>query len=160
MMDIIDFLIEDHNRMRLELSKIHKQLNDPNLRQIVKTFITDFETHESAEEDILFPALRRYQKEELGPLALSYDLDHEKIWELLDELMSTVDYGSLDHIQRVYFAFDSLAESHFRYEERTLFPIIRKIMDKKSLHSLGAMAEKHFKQRSHPIFALEGVGTL
>ncbi|GAA1476235.1 hypothetical protein GCM10009623_06810 [Nocardioides aestuarii] len=80
--------------------------------------------HHEAEDGMLLPALRQ-QQPELAPVIERLTQDHEAISRLLHDLRDALDrrlppdrlLGHLDGI-------GAIVESHFRYEERELLPVL------------------------------------
>ena len=144
-MDIIDILIEDHVRLRKDLVRLRQNLAHHNLREQVKSFIANYELHESIEDEILFPSLAALLKN-LPPYqaAAGYEKMHEKIWELMGQLVDALGTVHFEELQKVFFNFAASTEAHFGYEERILFPTIRILVSEETLKDLGRIAKERF----------------
>jgi hemerythrin HHE cation binding domain-containing protein len=80
--------------------------------------------HHRDEDAALFPWLRR-EFPHLAPVVERLEQDHAMIGSLLSDLQHLVGSGApadlvLQHLQGV----DAVMESHFRYEERELVPLL------------------------------------
>lgn len=148
-MDIIKFLEKDHDKLRRELVRIKNNLAGGTARDEVKAFISFLELHESVEDEILFPQLGELSRElaEDNPLPGAEE-QHDKIWGLLNQLMDSLDERQFGKLQEAFFKFCASAEAHFGYEERVLFPTVKKLLDAKTLEGLGTKAEKRFARFS------------
>lgn len=96
--------------------------------------------HHTAEDHALFPALRQ-QRPELRPVIDRLTEDHRAISRLLRDLRDALDrrpppallLGHLDGI-------GAIMESHFRYEERELLPVLAAVdLDLDPLSALGGI---------------------
>lgn len=143
-MDIIDLLIEDHGQLRNELSAMRQTLYNLDLRHRIKAFISAYELHESVEEDILFPGVEDAIDRKLYERLQDYETSHEKIWDLLEQLMDSSLISDPLVVQRAFFLFSASAEAHFRQEERELFPLIRAAVAPSVLEGLGKKAQARF----------------
>ena len=142
-MDIIDLLVQDHEELRRELVEINHALSRSDLRSRIKLFISRYELHESIEEDILFPALDTLPEDIIiEKLMPNYEKTHERIWVLLDQLVESLKHVQFSELQQAFFKFCASVEAHLGHEERVLFPVIREIVDRLALESLGEAAEK------------------
>ena len=52
----------------------------------------------------------------------------EPVLELLEELQGLLEYGSEAMIKHTLLNFQSLTLSHFEYEEKWIFPLLRKAL--------------------------------
>ena len=89
--------------------------------------------HFDAEEQVLFPAARRFP--ELGPLV--DELTHEH--EVLREHFGRAKIQAMDRAELAAFA--NQLSSHIRKEERQLFESLQKLMAKEELAALGKALE-------------------
>ncbi len=144
-MNIIDLLIADHEQLRGELVKLRQDLFHPDLKTRVQAFIAAYELHESVEDEILFPEVAKALQRTLSQhLLSSYESAHKKIWEHLQELVTSMNAMRHKDIQASFFRFAAAAESHFDHEERNLFPVIQNAVDKQVLNALGEKAVSRF----------------
>lgn len=137
-MNIIDFLIQDHDRLRRELTEIHRNLFRRDLPARMKSFMANFEMHESIEDEILFPAMVRGGE----PLQEMEDCEeaHSKIWSDLNGMLDFTNLKCPTRLQQAYFEFCARANRHFDHEERFLFPELRERLDPAALEKLGRKA--------------------
>lgn len=141
-MNIIEWLTEDHDRLRRELVRIKNSIGHGDLRSQIRNFMVSYEFHESVEEEILFPKVSTLGEETIEHESLfGFEQLHTKIWTLLDHLMATLSTNDAKVIQKAFFEFDALTEAHFRYEERVLFPAALKHFDRPALEEMGKRVE-------------------
>ena len=149
-MDIIDLLMEDHTKLRKELVKIRQNLSEPDARDQIKAFISNYEMHESIEEEVLFPNVQEFLNARPDRESLKgYHENHEEIWEILEELLDSLDTTRYNELQQVFFNFAASTEAHMSREERILFPAIRELVEKDTLEELGRKAEQRFTRFSY-----------
>ena len=140
-MNIIDILVQDHDRIRKELVEIHRALSHGDLRSKIRIFLSSYELHESIEEEILLPTLDLLPEDARSEKLLPpYAKMHEAIWELLDHMMDILNHADFGELSAAFFKFDAVIEAHFRFEESSLFPAIQQIIGEKLLRSLGKQA--------------------
>lgn len=146
-MTILTLLIQDHVQLRKALIKIRQDLLSSNIRSDIRVFISLYELHESIEDEILVPTLKKILEEKHhAPLAEEYEKMHHKVWNYLDQLTQSLLEPRFSDLQNTFFAFVAFVESHFGYEERILFPLIDEIVDKKELVHLGERASERMKR--------------
>lgn len=145
-MDIIQFLILDHERLRHDRLDIKKSLSEGViLNNRIKKYISDLELHETIENKFLISKLNALpDKEKLDTLVDGYKSEHHKIWEHIQELIDHIQTGRLASIQQTFFNFIAHVEAHVEIEERSFFPTIRKLFDLKTLEELGQKAENYY----------------
>lgn len=154
-MNIIEFLIDDHDRLRRDCVEIKRNLADGIfLRNKIKKYIADMELHESIEFRFLITKLNRMDLDSrLSALIITHEEQHEKIWALIEELVQAVSARHLPAIQKIFFDFYDFVESHIRLEERVIFPGIEESIEEKTLEEWGEIAERYYKR-----FNVETVG--
>lgn len=142
-MDVIAFLMEDHDRLRRELGKIGKSLSVDTLKDTLRAFVSHYHFHETVEDQMLL------SEKGNGDLH-GYKWIHSGAQTLLKELQGFAESRHPLYIHRAFSNFQALAQSHFEYEENSVFPAIRKLLDEKVLEDLGRKAEERFKELDEP----------
>ncbi len=145
-MNIVDLLIEDHDRMRQELAGIRSCDSESDMRSKLKEFISKYELHESIEDEILFPAMSSKPKKAPAQMAAQYEKSHEKIWGSLDQLVNRLGHASFDELRDAYLQFYASIDAHMGNEERELFPMILNKLEPKILENLGRTAEQRLSR--------------
>ncbi|OGR88387.1 MAG: hypothetical protein A3A86_03570 [Elusimicrobia bacterium RIFCSPLOWO2_01_FULL_60_11] len=142
-MNILNLLKDDHIRLSSELVKLRKNLNHPDIRGRIKHFISDYEAHESVEEELLLPLLNDLKlcPCEVEALDKCHE-NHDDIWGLLDRLLEAVDSMRFPEFQMAFFHLVAVTEGHFGLEERILFPTIERYMSADALDKAGKTAEQ------------------
>ncbi|OGR81817.1 MAG: hypothetical protein A2902_06890 [Elusimicrobia bacterium RIFCSPLOWO2_01_FULL_64_13] len=141
-MDIDHLLAEDHGRLRADLVRIRQNLSRPGVRDLIRAFISDYEMHESIEEEFLLPVVREYLGSRRNPgLVQSYEEEHERIWGLLEQMMDALNFTRYRELQKTFFDIAASSEAHFAYEERVLFRVIREVIEPEVLAKIGERAE-------------------
>jgi len=93
-------------------------------------YVDEVQCHFIAEEQVLFPAARRFA--ELAPLVLELGGEHERLREyFLRAQRQTLDQGGLQD-------FWKLLTGHIRKEERLLFEGLQKQLTQDEMKLLGA----------------------
>ncbi len=138
-MDVIEFLIEDHNRLRKELERIGENLSENGLKESLRAFVSHYDFHESVENEIL-------SSEKANGDVHGYKWIHSGAHSLLKDLQGFVESQHPVYIQRAFSNFQVLTQSHFEYEKNTIFPILRKLLDEKTLDDLGHKAEERLNE--------------
>ena len=143
-MNIIDFLTEDHEKLRRQLKKIHQCLSQSCLRDKIEGFIKSYRLHESVEGKILFPSLLEILIDypDRRALIANYEQTHKDMWKLMDRMMKSLEFSSFEILQQLFFEFSASAEMHLGQEERTLFPMIREYVKEETLEDWGCRAEE------------------
>ena len=154
-MKIIEFLTEDHEKLRQDCLEIRKNLNPTTqetqkiFREKVKNYIAHFELHEAVEDLYLLKHLQTPS----GPPALKqlledYEKGHKKIWESLNALIQQTHHRNSKTLQADFFNFVALIECHTSCEERLYFPIFKQHIDEKTLEHLGEKCKKYYERYS------------
>ena len=142
-MNIVEMLIEDHERLRSGLAHVRQCLYRPGSGCQLEEFIRNFEQHESVENHILFPELD-FPAGPDSPGLAEYEGEHHLIWGKLQQLREALDAGDLHELQTAFFDFHAIAEEHMRNEERRLFPAVRGFLNPDLLDLLGRKAQAQF----------------
>jgi hemerythrin-like domain-containing protein len=109
--------------------------------EIEQHFEQEIKAHFSAEEQVLFPAARRFA--ELIPLVDELIADHLRLRELFSE--AELRRMSSESVP----AFAQQLATHIRKEERQLFERLQQLMSPKELADLGAQIVSALKNASH-----------
>jgi hemerythrin-like domain-containing protein len=124
-----------HNRLRdaLDLARAAAELGEsptpPTQDQLLYCwgFCLALTGHHRGEDDVLFPAVVREHPDLAGTVA-SLERDHSMIDHLLGAYRLSLDAGHdpetlLRHLEGI----GALMESHFRFEERRLLPVLERL---------------------------------
>ncbi len=143
-MNMIDLLIQDHDKLRKQLKMIHQCLSQNCLKEKVDGFVRSYQHHESLEEGFLFPSLMEHLKNfpDRRNLIADYESTHKDMWSLMNRMLYTLEYSRFEALQKAFFEFSAAAEMHLDSEERILFPMIRELVDEQTLEDWGARAEE------------------
>ena len=148
-MNILDFLRQDHNKLRKDLVNIRQNLDHPNVRGLIKRFVSDYELHESTEEEILFQLLDRSPRDlPSGEAPEDFREEHGHIWILLDHLIEALDTMRFSDFQKIFFHFAAATDAHMGLEERILFPSIEARVHPEVLEEMGKETEARFTRFS------------
>ncbi len=159
-MNVIDFLTQDHEHLRRQMTLIHSSMDQQDLRRRVMEFVASYEMHESIEEDIVFPAFDsaleaqggRAAGTERGGGSADEPPDHEAMhaamWKSLEKIISCLNTPHHSGLKQAFYDFSAQAEGHFRSEERFLFPAVRAVLGAKELEDLGARAQAKLERFS------------
>ncbi len=142
-MNIIDFLIEEHEKMRRQLVVIRQCLSQACLRDKVEGFVKEYKLHESIEDKVLFPPLIEIfaRSPEKKAVVVDFEQSHRDIWKSMKHLTEALDRSRHEVLRQAFFEFCASTESHLGQEERTLFPMIRDNVQVEVLDELGSRAE-------------------
>lgn len=144
-MNILDLLKDEHTRLSTELVNLRKNLTHPDIRGRIKHFISEYEVLESVEEDILLPLLEGLPTNpgETEIMEKCHE-DHKNIWDLLNQLLESVDTMRFEKFQRAFFHLVAVTEGHIGMEERVLFPTIERYVNEETIEKAGDIAGKRF----------------
>ncbi len=124
--DAIELLIEDHRYMEILLDRLDLSDDPAEMRGLFMRIAGDLAAHESAEQDVVFPAARaavpsgRRDVHELTG-------EHEEVNSLLEEML-TLDPSSAGFARRASALVLGL-RAHFAEEEEQLFPALRAALE-------------------------------
>lgn len=125
-MDALDVLKSDHEKVRSLYEQIKTDSAPTGLMAQLREELT---RHARIEETVFYPAFKNYP-EFRGILGNSY-ADHREIKNRLRQLEDNgVDLPALEMLM-------SKVEEHAQEEERTLFPMVRKLMKRSEREVLG-----------------------
>ncbi len=102
---------------------------DPWMEEVDAIYRDEIKFHFAAEEDILFPAARRFP--ELNPLIDELLAEHQQLSDFFGRAHAmTMDHSQLEE-------FSTLLSAHIRKEERQLFEALQSLMSTEELAKLG-----------------------
>src|SRR3989338_5479057 len=107
-MNVIEFLVQDHDQLRRELVDIKKNLTLTDLRDKTEHLVSHFEMHECVEEEILFPSLEGLENCFLE----RYEKIHSEIWDILEQFRNLTRLHKLQMLKQSFFTLDYFAEEH------------------------------------------------
>jgi iron-sulfur cluster repair protein YtfE (RIC family) len=120
--DVIDLLLEDHRVVRGLLAELDAADQPEDLRRLYLRIVELHGGHEAAEEDVVFPALRR-----AAPAAANAALarmgEHEELDQLLEEMRRLAPSGHGFAKRAVALVLELTA--HLDAEEQIVFPLLR-----------------------------------
>lgn len=145
-MDALKLLKEDHAKVAVLLSKIEKtsERSMKTRKQLFAKLKEALKAHEYIEEKIFYPACKKYDE----TLTLVFEALEEH--SVVDKVIADLEKSRLNSKQWTG-RFTVLKESvshHIKEEEKSLFPRVRKVMDKSKLETIGErmqmLKEKNF----------------
>lgn len=105
------------------------------VRALVFAIADAMDKHAAIEEELLFPKLRPYLGEQMGPVQVM-EFEHKEIRKILEALEKANDPRL---IQAESSKFIILLQDHIAKEEHVLFPLAEEVLEKSVLE---ALAEK------------------
>jgi len=152
-MDALKLLKEDHAKVAILLNKIEKTSERAmkTRKQLFAKLKEALKEHEYIEETIFYPACKKYD----NTLTLTFEALEEH--SIVDKIIADLEKSRFNSKQWTG-RFSVLKESvshHVKEEEKTLFPRVRKVMDKSQLENIGvrmqALKEKRFIKENSTI---------
>jgi hemerythrin superfamily protein len=136
--DIIDLLIEDHDLFREVIRQFQTGQMTQDHADLFRTTVEQLARHETAEEIILYPRLRKEVEggDELADARLA---EEQKATEMLTEL-ERLDPDSDEFEQKLQALLQDVAE-HAENEEQQVFPRLREALSADDLRQMGTMFE-------------------
>lgn len=135
--DVIDLLTQDHRTIGLLAQQLEDTEQPAQLRDLYVQLVEELAAHESAEQLVVFPALRAalptVESEAHARMG-----EHEEINDLLAE-MQTLAPAGLAFRKRASAVLLDL-QRHFAAEEESLFPRLRAALTDDRLVALAAAA--------------------
>lgn len=114
---------------------------EPWQAEIGQLFEQEIKIHFATEEDVLFPAARRFR--ELIPLVEELTSDHVRLREEFSQAESRI------MSEKSLPALAKRLAAHIRKEERQLFESLQQLMSAPELKALGLQLEDGLKNASH-----------
>ena len=150
--DVIDVLIEDHRRvMDLVAALRDRRPAEPERRRdLVDVVVAELVRHAAAEEQYLYPAVRRHLPDG-DALAERGLAEHAAAEPVMRDLLDT--FAEDERFDRLVEALADALARHVRIEEGDLFPPLRAALDEAALLDLGTAvlsAKKLAPTRPHP----------
>jgi hemerythrin superfamily protein len=136
-MDAISYLRHEHSKFRRMLAAISKTSQEKSKKTKFKAFCRDLIKHETMEQKIWYPVLRQYP--ELRE-TIKHLLSEEKSAAKAIKSFNKVSFDFMWNLRFAKFKHD--VDHHAKEEEQELFPKVRKLLDKKTLNTLGTKMRK------------------
>lgn len=144
-------LIYDENLKRISGKKDpdYKVINASAI--IIRDFIENY--HEKLEEEFVFPALIKANKEKdlVDILKLQHDVGR-KITARIIDLTSKIKKASLPILKNDLASFTLMYRAHESREDTVIFPAFKKAVGEKQYKELG----ERFEEREHKLFGEDG----
>jgi len=145
--DIISLLLEDHQEVRQLLTKIG-QAGGEAKREAFHELVAELARHETAEEEVLYPSVRRLVDggDDLADARTKEEHEGERLLTDLEKReIGSPDWDSVfSELQRAVLA-------HAEAEETTVFPKIREVTSAENLERMGKVLELAKKMApTHP----------
>lgn len=137
MPDVIDLLLEDHRTVRRLLAELDAADTPDEQRRLYLRIAELHCGHEAAEEDVVFPALRRAAPGAANA-ALARIGEHEELDQLLDEMQRLSPTG-LGFAKRAAALVLELT-AHLDAEEQLVFPLLRRSLPAADLELLATQS--------------------
>jgi hemerythrin-like domain-containing protein len=140
-MNAIQILIKDHQ----EIKDFFKQFEEAGERAkkkkatLAQDTIKELRSHSQLEEQFFYPAAQQKGGKEINDLILE-GLEEHRIADFMMERLETTTPED-DTFDAKYKALSEAVKHHLKEEEKKLFPMTRKVFDRKELNSLGAQME-------------------
>lgn len=139
-MDAIQLLLEDHTKVRELFAQLTETTNraEKKRTQLLEQLQMELEVHTTIEEEIFYPAFREAGKKDESEMYFEAIEEHRAAGELvLPDLLKTE--VTSDQFSGRAKVLKELVEHHAREEEKEMFPVARKILDKQQLQELGEL---------------------
>ena len=131
-MDAIQYLRQEHAAFREALAAISKMSNETMTLKKFKAFTADLSKHETMEQKIWYPVLRK--NPEMKEL-IQHLVDEEKAASRAIKKLLDSSYGIIWRLR--FYKFKHDVDHHAKTEEKELFPLARKHLSKQELMALG-----------------------
>lgn len=138
-----------HDRLRDALALAREAAEDgrppdpPDRDQLLHCwgFCLALSGHHRSEDEVLFPAALRADPL-LREVIPSLRSDHAMIEHLLHDYRQALDVGDPDELLRHLDGISAVMETHFRYEEQRLLPLLERLsLDAEPASALGPLAD-------------------
>ena len=136
-MNVLDVMHRDHENLKKLLGKAEEAEKGGEREQLLATIRAELAAHEVAEEQIVYPALRRH--EEAKDIVMEGYEEHHVADVLLDELMDTK--AESDVWKAKLKVLKESLEHHIEEEEGEMFKKARKVLERDQLEDLGRRME-------------------
>lgn len=132
-MNAIDFLIKEHDKVRKMLTDISDSSHQyETKRKLFDKLCADLLRHETMEEEVWYPQLKR--KTELYSTIkhlISEEKHAEKEIKTIQKITDQAEW------ENKFLTFKKNVEHHAKEEEEKLFPQVKKILSEKELEEIG-----------------------
>jgi hemerythrin superfamily protein len=146
--DIIDYLLEDHHLVRELCRQLSNGQTTQSRGDLFRTLVEQLARHETAEEMILYPRLRK--EVEGGDVLADARLSEEHHAEEMLAELERLDPGSDEFMEKLEQLKAGVLE-HAENEEQQVFPRLREALSAEDLQTMGKMFEAAKKMApTHP----------
>jgi len=135
-MNLIEMLLADHEEAKALMAKVEKSQGDAR-QEAFRSLVYELARHETAEEEVVYPALRRLDGG--NAIADARIKEEEKANKVLAEL-EKLDMSSSEWSTK-FSAFHRDVLSHAEAEESQVFPRLREAEDGDKLEKMGKILE-------------------
>lgn len=147
-MDIFSVLKQDHEKVRYLFDKIHKsgRKDISTLQKLFAQIEEELEIHMEGEERFFYTALE--QHEEPRDLVLEAYEEHQ----VAKTLMGTFKSLAIDDERWMAKAsvLNEVVEHHMQEEEREVFKVARKVLDKGQIQEIAVQFQQHKREGKKP----------
>ncbi len=127
-MNTTEVLLKQHGALKKEIWNIAGDFFQDDLTKRIREFIFDYQDHEELEEVLLKKLIQTQGRSEEARILRSYSGIHAGADILLKELKNFIEAGNIFYVQRAFYNFYLITLSHFDYEERTIYPLIERVL--------------------------------
>ncbi len=125
-MEIVSYLLDDHNVIRQYLKELNSQAASPaRKKKVINELIVAVEAHVRAEEATLYSYLKHCEAKGHRLFALTGKDEHELIVRLSHKIKKTLNQELRD--ARISMLSEIL-EKHLRHEEKNILPEFKKLI--------------------------------
>ncbi len=149
--DLIEVLVQDHREVEEIFGELERGVEDvERRRQLTNVVVAELVRHSVAEEEYLYPTVRRVLPDG-DKLADQEIAEHNEAERTMKEMEGVELTGS--DFDSMLSALIGLVRTHIRDEENELFPQLRNACGEQELRELGekvSTAKKYAPTRPHP----------
>lgn len=139
---VFDVLRNDHDEAKKLMNDIADADSNEERSHLFAELKQKLDAHAEAEEAVFYPRLRN--EEDTRELILEADTEHKLTKQMLHELeRSEVD----DEWVAKFTVLKHMVEHHIREEERQLFPVAKRIIDKDEAQNMAAVVQEEKEMR-------------
>lgn len=136
-MDVLEIVRSENQRIKDLFSQLKTESGKQQRKLLFENIRHDIDLHFYAEQNVLYPSLKKYPECEL--ILKDLEANHVDIGNLVQKLR-TAESTSIDFENRVVELINHF-DDHVAREEGELFPTVRKIMRRPEREAIG----RHFK---------------
>lgn len=133
--DLVDLLLADHVVLRALIEELDAADGPGDMRRIYLRIVAELSTHEAAEEEVAFPALRAAVPSSAEE-ALARIGEHDEVDELIAEMRLLAPSGHAFAKRACALVLD--LRNHLDAEEDEVFPLLRSALSDERLVALAA----------------------